>query len=48
MADYESIANVTMSEVPVAGIEKQEDWVHLTHEDVLSHMEGAQGHQQVC
>ena len=47
MADYESIAIVTMSEVP--GVEKQEEWVDLGNEAVLSNMEGAQGHHhQVC
>ena len=46
MADYESIAIVTMSEVP--GVEKQEEWVDLGNEAILSNMEGAQGHQQVC
>ena len=40
------MAVVSMSEVLV--VEKQEEWVDLGNEAVLSNMEGAQGHQQVC
>ena len=38
---------MTQSE-EVPGVEKQEEWVDLGNEAVLSNMEGAQGHQQVC
>ena len=43
MAGNESMAIVSMSEVV-----GQDDWVHLTPEDVPSNIEGAHDRQEVC